>query len=99
MNIGNAIKGLRKQKGFKQNVFAEMCGLSQSYLSLIEKGKKEPTLNLLKRISSTLSMPLPILIFLSIDMDDVADSKKDAFKLLEPTIKGLINDVFITETT
>lgn len=98
MNIGNAIKELRKQKGFKQNNFAEMCGLSQSYLSLIEKGKKEPTLGLLKQISSALSMPLPILVFLSLEMDDVANSKKDAFKLLEPSIKGLISDVFVTET-
>lgn len=97
MNIGNAIKDLRKQKGLKQNDFAELCGLSQSYLSLIEKGKKEPTLSLLKQISSTLSMPLPILVFLSLDMDDVADSKRAAFKLLEPSIKGLISDVFLTE--
>lgn len=98
MNIGNAIKELRKQKGFKQIDFAEKCGLSQSYLSLIEKGKKEPTLSLLKQIASTLSMPLPILFFMSLDKDDIADSKKDAFQLLESSIKGLISDVFITES-
>jgi transcriptional regulator with XRE-family HTH domain len=98
MNIGNAIKELRIKRGFNQIDFADKCGLSQSYLSLIEKGKKEPTLSLLKKISSTLSMPMPILVFFSLDKNDVVDSKKAAFQLLEPSIKGLINDVFVTES-
>ena len=98
MNIGNAIKKLRQEKGLKQIDFAEKCGLSQSYLSLIEKGKKEPTLGLLKQISSSLSIPLPILVFLALDKDDIPDSKKEAFQILDPSIKGLINDVFIAET-
>ena len=96
MNIGNAIKDLRKQKGFKQTDFAARCGLSQSYLSSIEKGRKEPTLNILKQIANALSLPMPVLVFFSLDQDDIAESKQDAFKLLEPSIKGLITDVFIS---
>ena len=99
MNLGDTIKKIRQQKGFKQFDFAEKCGLSQSYLSSIEKGRKEPTLSLLKQISSTLSIPLPILVFLSIDSDDVAESKKEAFEMIEPSIKGLIYNVFITDPT
>lgn len=96
MNIGNAIKDLRQKKGFKQTDFADICGLSQSYLSSIEKGRKEPTLTILKRIANALSIPMPVLIFFSLTQDDIAESKRDAFQILEPSIKGLINDIFIS---
>jgi len=96
MNIGNAIKDLRKQKGLKQTDFADQCGLSQSYLSSIEKGRKEPTLSILKQIANALSIPMPVLVFFSLDQEDIAESKRDAFKMLEPSIKGLITDVFIS---
>lgn len=96
MNIGNAIKELRQQKGFKQSDFAVKCGLSQSYLSSIEKGRKDPTISVLKQIASSLSIPTPVLVFFAIDIEDVVESKKDAFNMLEPSIKGLINDVFIS---
>lgn len=96
MNIGNAIKDLRQQKGFKQTDFAAHCGLSQSYLSAIEKGRKEPTLSILKQIADALSIPTPVLVFFSLDQEDIDMSKREAFKMLEPSIKGLINDVFIS---
>ncbi len=96
MNIGKAIKDLRKQCGFNQVEFANKCGLSQSYLSSIEKGNKEPTLSLLKQISSALSMPMPILVFLSLDKEDVSQPKRGAFELLEPTLKSLISEIFLT---
>jgi transcriptional regulator with XRE-family HTH domain len=96
MNIGNAIKDLRKQKGLKQTDFADQCGLSQSYLSSIEKGRKEPTLSILKQIANALSIPMPVLVFFSLDHEDIAESKQEAFKMLEPSIKGLISDVFIS---
>ncbi len=97
MQIGNTIKELRQKKRFKQVEFAESCGLSQSYLSLIEKGKKQPTLSILKKIASILEVPMPVLVFFSLDKDDIDDSKKEAYRLLEPSIKGLISDVFISE--
>jgi len=96
MNIGNAIKDLRQQKGLKQADFAVKCGLSQSYLSSIEKGRKEPTLSILKQIANALSIPMPVLIFLSLDKEDIAESKQEAFRMLEPTIKVLISEIFIS---
>jgi len=96
MNIGKAIKNLRQQKGFKQTDFAVKCGLSQSYLSSIEKGTKEPTLTILKKIAEALSIPMPVLVFFSLDVEDISESKQDAYKILEPSIKGLIKDVFIS---
>ena len=97
MHIGNAIKDLRQQRGFKQNEFAEKSGLSQSYLSLIEKGVKEPTLSILKQIANVLEIPMPVLVFFALDKNDISESKRDDYAMLEPSIKGLISDVFISE--
>lgn len=94
MNIGNAIKSLRKEMGLNQIEFASASGLSQSYLSLIEKGKKEPTLSTLKAISNVLSIPTPILIFLSLEKNDVDEDKQNAYELIEPTLKSLLLRVF-----
>lgn len=96
MNIGVAIKNLRQQKGLKQTDFATKCGLSQSYLSSIEKGRKEPTLSILKQISGALAIPMPVLVFFSLDKNDIPEAKQDAYEILEPSIKGLLNDVFIS---
>lgn len=98
MDIGKTIKDLRLKKGFNQGEFALKCGLSQPYLSLIEKGRKEPTLGLLKEIAINLSIPTPVLVFLSLDKDDVDDSKKDAFAFLENTMKDLIANVFLNDS-
>ena len=50
MNIGKAIKGLRKEKGIAQNDFAKGCGISQTSISLIENGAKKPSAQTLNRI-------------------------------------------------
>lgn len=97
MNLGNAIKDFRLKKGYKQVELATMCNLSQSYLSSIEKGRKEPTISVLKDIASVLSIPVPVLIFFSLDQDDIEESKKETFKLVEPTIKDLISNTLLKD--
>lgn len=96
MDIGKAIKQLRTQRGFNQTEFARKCGLSQSYLSSIEKNRKDPTLSILKQIADCLSIPTPVLVFFALDEEDIKEeSKKEVFKHMVPSIKGLINDAFI----
>ena len=79
MNLGNAIKEQRKLLGFSQGDLAMKIDMTQSYLSLIEKNKKEPNLSVLKKISEALTIPLPILFFKSIEISDIKDEKKFIF--------------------
>ena len=97
MQIGKTIKNLRQKKGLKQIEFAKKCNLSQSYLSLIEKEKKEPTLSMLKQIAAVLEIPVPVLVFFSLNEDDIPQSKKEAFKTLDPLIKGMMTNIFMPE--
>ena len=92
-----AIKTVRKQKGLKQKDFAEMCNISPAYLSQIENNLKEPNLSTLKKISLQINVPLPILFFLSIDEKDIAPEKEEAFKLIAPSVKSLINQFFVAD--
>ena len=62
MSIGESIKLNRKQLGFKQKELAEMCGLSQNYLSEIENGHREPPVKTLRLIAEKLNREL-IIIF------------------------------------
>ncbi|QHI37799.1 hypothetical protein IMCC3317_31820 [Kordia antarctica] len=97
MDLGLAIKSIRKQKGLNQNQFAQLCDITQAYLSQIENNNKEPNLSTLKTISNELEMPLPILFFLSIDSNDISPEKVDAFNIIAPSVKSLINQFFATQ--
>ncbi len=99
MNIGEAIQKIRKQRKVKQFTLAEECGITQTYLSLIESNQKEPNLSVLKKIANALEIPLPVLLFLSIDKDDVSTDKQEAFNLLFPSIKSLLNEFFSRDNT
>jgi transcriptional regulator with XRE-family HTH domain len=98
MNIGHVIKDFRKQKGIKQGEFAELCKVSQTYLSLIESNQKDPNLSLFKTIAEQLEIPLPILFFLSLDENDVPEQKRNIFKILEPSLKDLIAQIYIDDS-
>ena len=54
-----------------------MCGITSTYLSLVENGKKEPTIALIKVIAEKLVVPLPILIFSAITDEDIPVEKKN----------------------
>jgi transcriptional regulator with XRE-family HTH domain len=94
MNLGVTIKNIRKQKGQTQSEFALACGISQTYLSQIENNQREPNLSTLKIISNELDVPLPILFFLSLNIDDIQQNKREAFEIISPSVKSLVNEFF-----
>lgn len=65
MNIGTTIQTCRKVRGMKQRELALEAGLSESYLSLLEKGKREPSLSALEALAKALGVPLSVLVFLA----------------------------------
>jgi transcriptional regulator with XRE-family HTH domain len=94
MDLGKQIQALRKSKDLTQEHFARECEITQTYLSQIENNQKEPTISVLKKISNVLSVPLPILFYLALDEKDVAPEKREAFLIVEPSIKTLIRGLF-----
>jgi len=98
MNLGDTIANLREVRGLKQKELAKRVGITQAYLSQIENNKKEPNFSKLKIIGEVLDVPVPLIFFLAMDEQDVSNQKKDAFVMLRPIMKNLINDYFISPT-
>lgn len=95
MNIGITIQKLRKEKNIRQIELADKSGISQTYLSQIEKGIKIPSIDILEKISLNLGVPYPILSFLSIDRNNVPEGKKEVYDQFQPIINKLIKDIFL----
>lgn len=94
MNIGTAIKQLRVRKALNQQDFASRIGITQTYLSQIENGHKKPSLEVLEYIAEDSKIPLPILFWCGVELEDVTETKREAYKMLKPSIDALITSLF-----
>lgn len=94
MNYGLAIKQLRLKADETQNEFAFNIGISQGHLSAIENGYKKPTRSLLDRISEHLKIPLPVLFWTTLTIEDVPENKQETFKQLKQHVDSLILSFF-----
>lgn len=94
MDLGRAIKRLRQHQGKRQNSLADLCKISQTYLSQIENNVKEPNISILRIIAKELRVPLPVLFFLSLDENDIQPEKRGAFNHLAPSINSMIEEFF-----
>ncbi len=62
VNIGRSIKFVRVAAGIRQGEMAARLDISQNYLSLLENNKAEPSLSLLKKISTEFHVPVSFLL-------------------------------------
>lgn len=67
MNLGKAIKTTRTARGLTQQELAQRANLSVSYLSLLEKNKRDPSLSSIESIALALNIPMSIMMFLAAD--------------------------------
>ncbi|BFU91903.1 MAG: hypothetical protein NTAFB01_30900 [Nitrospira sp.] len=63
VQVGHTIKILRTALGIKQKDFANRLDIQPHYLSLIESGKREPSLQLLRSIARKLNVPVGLLFW------------------------------------
>ena len=61
VSLGKKIRELRVAKSLSQEEFAELTDLNRSYISSLENGKKNVTLDNLVKIALCLEVPLPFL--------------------------------------
>lgn len=90
MDIGTAIKTLRKEKKMSQKKLAEECSISVNALCQIENNSSFPQKNTIQKICNALKIPTSYLLFFSISEEDVPEEKRETFKTLNPIIKGLL---------
>ncbi|MFN3877497.1 MAG: helix-turn-helix domain-containing protein [Brevundimonas sp.] len=74
--ISKALTLLRRFKGLSQTEMAQRLGVTKSWISEIEGGKKDPTLNLLNGYADVLDIPLSSILFFSEQMDGDRPSER-----------------------
>ena len=67
--LSRALKAMRQFHNQSQGALANTLGISNSYLSEIESGRKEPTLEILNKYSAVFNVPLSSILAFSETLD------------------------------
>ncbi|TXK78707.1 helix-turn-helix domain-containing protein [Mesonia sp. K4-1] len=94
MELGKALQKILKQKGITQSVLAERVGKSPTAISQIMKGKYNPTSETLDKICMELNVPTALVYFLTISENDIPEEKKELYRMLAPSLKSFIIEMF-----
>lgn len=54
--LGDELRKAREAKGWTQETLAFEAGVSRNYVSILERGKKSPTVNVLIRVCKALGV-------------------------------------------
>lgn len=74
--INEALRLIRVYHDMRQSEVAGKLGISNSYLSEIEKGSKKPTLELVEKYAILFQVPASSIMFFSENMDTGAPYEK-----------------------
>lgn len=94
MNIGEVFYKERKEKKQKQCFVAKKVGISQTYLSQIERGKKIPTLNVVQVLCDFYSKPLWMILINDVTEKDIPADKLESFRKLMIGVKQLADEFY-----
>lgn len=91
MNIGQAIHLARTKRKLSQAELAKRAGISVSYLSLLERSRRDPPLSTLRSLAGALAMPLEILFFLGAEESELGSLNRELAGQLAITALELLN--------
>ena len=80
--IGSRIQEIRNKKGITQDQLSEKVGISPKYLSSIERGKENPTLNTILKLAQSLDVNLDE-FFTHLEIEDPAKRKSMIIEMLD----------------
>ena len=99
MYFGKTLKLFRTTKGLTQVEVAMSLDITPEYLSKLENDSKIPSMVLLNRISKVLGIPMQLLVFDSLEAEDLPLSKQATFDETKPLLTKLLNLLLIEEDT
>ena len=80
--IGSRIQEIRNKKGITQDQLSEKVGISSKYLSSIERGKENPTLNTILKMARSLDV-MPDEFFTHLEIEDPGKRKSMIIEMLD----------------
>lgn len=97
MNIGKALKEVRRIKKLSQSKAATAIKIPQGSLSKMETGKIVPDLKTIDKISKGYNVPSALIMYLAVEPKDIRSDRKDFYKALDPIMKRLIKKLIAGE--
>ena len=91
--LASNMKIHRKSLGISQAKLAEMTGVSDNYIALIESGKRFPSIKMLERIAKSLQKDtLELFSVSSVDVSKKKNVKKEILKDIEAILTMRLNE-------
>lgn len=88
-DFAKAFRVIRAAYGLQQAELALLIGISASQLSLIEKGKRQPSLKVVGGLASAVDIPMSLITLLASDPTSISD--KDVSSLADALLRLLVN--------
>jgi transcriptional regulator with XRE-family HTH domain len=82
MNYGRALKIARALAGLEQKELASRAGVDASHISLIEQGKRNPSVITIEKIAGGLGMPYHVLTLLAAESQNLKNIKQSEISSL-----------------
>lgn len=79
LTLGAALKRCRISAGLTQQQLAEMVGVDHTFISHLERDRKDPSVKLLRRIASATGVPSGMFLALAFWVD-LPDAERDAYR-------------------
>jgi transcriptional regulator with XRE-family HTH domain len=95
--LGKRISHLRKLRDLRQWELAYNVGISKPYMSQIEDGTRNPSMEILEKIAGALKVPLPILLFLTLTDSDISPDKRELFSKIRPVLMAAVQEIFFPQ--
>ena len=91
--LAEALRLIRVFHDLKQYELSDRLGVSQSYLSEIESGRKEPSIGLIKKYSQEFKIPLSSILFFSERLCDhkrIDQGSEEAQNIISQKVVGFL---------
>lgn len=93
MNYSKAIRVARSLADISQSQLAEKAEIDRSYLSMIESGKRTPSVEIIERIAVALKLPFHLLSLLGSEDSDIRKAPHNHIAGLSLALTKLLLDV------
>ena len=95
--LPEALRLIRVFHDLKQNELAGRLGISKSYLSEIESGKKVPTVEIIEKYASEFQIPASSILFFSEQLADPSSGNSAADKARGYIARKVLNFLKVVE--
>ncbi|MCP4547137.1 MAG: helix-turn-helix transcriptional regulator [bacterium] len=96
MDFSRSIRLARAARGMSQRDLATATELDSSYISLIEAGKRVPSMVVLEKVAEALRIPLYLFVLLGSEPEDLRGAPPEKINELA---RHLLNAIVETEST